>query len=96
MLAGTAIWMHLLGANAAIGDSFYFAVVTFLTIGYGDITPASPTAKMFFIIYTVASLIVQLTVVSTVLAKTLTWRPPNLHGSQCDSVDVRPPLSSIV
>eukprot|EP00892_Ulva_mutabilis_P004637 jgi/Ulvmu1/2545/UM139_0013.1 len=85
---GTIIWMHLLGPRAAFGDAFYFAVVTFLTIGYGDITPASSTSKVFFIIYTVASLIVQLTVVSNVLAKTLDWRPPDVLKSNCDSRDV--------
>lgn len=91
--AGTIIWMHLLPDGAAVGDAFYFAVVTFLTIGYGDITPASHTAKVFFIIYTVASLIVQLTVVSHILCKTLDWRPHDTDLLECGSPHVRPPAT---
>lgn len=63
-----------------IGDAFYFAVQTFLTIGYGDITPASNTAKAFFILYTVLSLVVQLTVVTTFVASTLSMTPEQDSG----------------
>ena len=86
------MWMYLLGPNAAFGDSFYFAVVTFLTIGYGDITPKSPSSKLFFIIYTITSLVIQLTVVSHILAETLDWRPPELQRNDCETRDVRPDL----
>jgi len=32
-------------------DSFYFVVVTVTTIGYGDISPVTPTGKIFNIFY---------------------------------------------
>lgn len=70
-VAGTLVWYHLLkfhvrteSTGNELADSFYFAVVTFLTIGYGDIAPVTEAAKAFFIVYTVMSLVVQLTVVA--------------------------------
>jgi potassium channel subfamily K, other eukaryote len=73
--AGTVIWKQLMEPGASLGDAFYFAVETFLTIGYGDITPASTAAKVFFILYTVLSLVVQLTVVTTFVSSTLHLTP---------------------
>ena len=76
--------------SASIGDAFYFAVETFLTIGYGDITPASNTAKVFFILYTVLSLVVQLTVVTTFVSSTLSMTPEQDTGSTTAPSSVRP------
>ena len=33
------------------GDSLYFSYVFFLTVGYGDLSPASSAGKVFFVIY---------------------------------------------
>jgi hypothetical protein len=72
-LAGTAIWHLLLSSpGATLSESFYFAVVTFLTIGYGDLHPVSKAAKVFFIVYVVLSLIVHFTVLSCFLSNSLT------------------------
>lgn len=49
-------------------------MVTFLTIGYGDIAPVTEPAKAFFIFYTLLSLIVQLTVVAG-LVHTISLKP---------------------
>lgn len=53
-----AIWYRFLSFNIAgafskslsILDSFYFSVVTFFTIGYGDIVPLVPLAKILAVV----------------------------------------------
>jgi hypothetical protein len=93
--AGTAIWHALLSSpKEDISDSFYFAVVTFLTIGYGDIHPASNAAKLFFIVYVMLSLVVQFTVLSCFLSNSIKPRkaPDNAEAAQHRRV-CRLPLS---
>lgn len=91
--AGTLIWQHLLsttsGAEGSFGDAFYFSVVTFLTIGYGDLAPASDIGKVYFILYCIASLIVQLTIVSELLSTTITFRPTDPEDAQGGAQRVR-------
>ena len=55
-------------------DSFYFATVTFLTIGYGDIHPQSELAKIFLIVYMATSNIVQLTVLASLVQSAINFR----------------------
>lgn len=88
-VAGTLIWKQLLNPDLSVGDSFYFAVTTFLTIGYGDITPANNTGKTFFILYTVLSLVVQLTVVTTFVSTTLSMTPEQDTGAATAPSSVR-------
>jgi len=35
------------GGSMTWGDAFYYVIVTIATVGYGDITPTSPTARWF-------------------------------------------------
>ncbi len=59
-------------------DAFYFCTISLTTVGYGDITPASPVAKVFIMVYilvgigilaTFANLIVKRAVVKRELRK---------------------------
>lgn len=59
-------------------DAFYFCTVSLTTVGYGDITPTSPAAKLFMMFYivigigilaTFANLIVKRAVVKRELRK---------------------------
>ena len=50
-----------------IGDAFYFSVVTISTVGYGDFTPTSATARLF----TVSTIILGIILISTSVGATL-------------------------
>lgn len=47
---GIFMYSHVLEKWSTI-DALYFSVVTFCTVGYGDITPTSDASRMFCIIY---------------------------------------------
>lgn len=49
LLVGTLVFRQLEGWSLL--DSLYFSVVTLATIGYGDLTPTTSTAKLFSIFY---------------------------------------------
>jgi hypothetical protein len=49
LTVGTLVFRELEGWSLV--DSLYFSVVTLATIGYGDLTPTTSTAKLFSIVY---------------------------------------------
>ncbi len=50
MLIGATIF-YMLAEGWPVVDSLYFAFVTGLTIGYGDLAPTTPLSKVFTILY---------------------------------------------
>ena len=61
--AGTIIYSHLEGWSFI--DSLYFSTVTMTTIGYGDLTPTTPTSKLFTILFVLSGVAVMLYTLST-------------------------------
>lgn len=49
LLIGTFVYHWLEGWSYL--DSLYFCVISLATIGYGDLTPTTPEAKLFTIVY---------------------------------------------
>jgi voltage-gated potassium channel len=49
LLAGVLVYHWLEGWSYL--DALYFCVVSLATVGYGDLTPTTPLAKLFTIIY---------------------------------------------
>lgn len=50
--AGTIFYVKIEGWS--ILDSLYFSVITLTTVGYGDISPATSSGKLFTIFYIIA------------------------------------------
>lgn len=49
LTVGTLVFNYL--EHWGLVDSLYFSVVTLATVGYGDLTPTTDTAKLFSILY---------------------------------------------
>ncbi|MBI5003479.1 two pore domain potassium channel family protein [Candidatus Kaiserbacteria bacterium] len=49
LLSGTLTYHGLEGWNYL--DSFYFSVITLMTVGYGDLSPHTDLGKVFTIVY---------------------------------------------
>ncbi len=60
---GTMVYSHLEGWSLL--DSLYFSTVTMTTIGYGDLTPTTPTSKLFTILFVLSGVAVMLYTLST-------------------------------
>lgn len=73
--SGTFIWQRLLEGGPTFYDAWYFTVVTFTTVGYGDVLPVSGHAKLFFMAWCVLSSCIQFTVVARFLGTVLAFTP---------------------
>jgi voltage-gated potassium channel Kch len=49
LIMGTFVYHWLEGWSYL--DALYFSVISLATVGYGDLTPTTPTAKLFTIFY---------------------------------------------
>jgi voltage-gated potassium channel len=54
LLIGTLTYHYLEGWSLL--DALYFSVITLATVGYGDLTPTTPIAKIFTIVYVINGL----------------------------------------
>ena len=52
--------------NMTLLDSAYFTIVTMSTVGYGDITPVTPTARLFVIVLIAVGLSIFLSLVTLI------------------------------
>ena len=58
LLIGTFAYHWLEGWSYL--DALYFSVISLATIGYGDLTPTTPLAKAFTIIYVINGIVILL------------------------------------
>lgn len=93
--AGTFVWQRLIttgdgnspegkGENLSFADAWYFTVVTFTTVGYGDILPKSQAAKGFFMFWCIASSFINFAVVSKFLSGVLVFKPSPEDNVDCE------------
>jgi voltage-gated potassium channel len=58
LLVGTLVYHWLEGWNFL--DSLYFCVISLATVGYGDLTPTTPAARAFTIVYVINGIVILL------------------------------------
>ena len=58
LLVGVFVYHRLEGWSYL--DALYFSVISLATIGYGDLTPTTPTAKLFTIFYVINGIVILL------------------------------------
>ena len=71
LVIGTLAYHWLEGWNYL--DSLYFCVISLATIGYGDLTPTTPAAKAFTIIYVINGIAILLALLDRVRAVRPHW-----------------------
>ena len=71
LLIGTLVYHWLEGWSYL--DALYFCVISLATIGYGDLTPTTPVAKMFTIIYVINGIAILLALFDRLRAVRPNW-----------------------
>jgi len=66
LLLGMVVYHWLEGWSYL--DALYFSVVSLATVGYGDLTPTTPTAKIFTIFYLFNGIVILLSVFDRIRA----------------------------
>lgn len=60
LLLGTLVYHWLQGWSYL--DALYFCVISLATVGYGDLTPTTPIARLFTIFYVINGIVILLSV----------------------------------
>ena len=71
LVLGTLVYHWLEGWGYL--DALYFCVISLATIGYGDLTPTTPEAKMFTIIYVINGIAILLALFDRVRVVRPNW-----------------------
>ena len=65
-------------------DSLYFSVISLATIGYGDLTPTTPIAKIFTIVYVINGIAILLALFDRLRAVRPNWSDKQLMDDKND------------
>lgn len=82
LVIGTLVYHWLEGWSYL--DALYFCVISLATIGYGDLTPATPEAKMFTIIYVINGIAILLALFDRVRAVRPNWSGDQIVAEKRD------------
>lgn len=66
LLVGTLAYHFLEGWSLL--DSLYFSVITLATVGYGDLVPTTPVAKVFTMLYVINGISILLALLDRIRA----------------------------
>lgn len=79
LLLGTLVYHWLEGWSYL--DALYFCVISLATIGYGDLTPTTPLARAFTIVYVINGIVILLALFDRIRAV----RTGRIEGDTDDS-----------
>lgn len=82
LVIGTLVYHWLEGWSYL--DALYFCVISLATIGYGDLTPTTPEAKMFTIIYVINGIAILLALFDRVRAVRPNWSGDQIVAEKRD------------